>query len=224
MMSKSFQPEIINDDFYYAIKDTVEKYKPKTILEIGSANGLGSTRAFAESMSDDTWLFCLETNKDRYDELILNVCDYKKKITCLNASSVPLWREMTNEQIEKFIDEHPKFDCSHYGKDVVKGWKVGEDKNVTDFNLVQNGIEVIKKTNDIVAFDCVLMDGGPFSGEAEYEQVKDSGIIMLDDINDIKNYEVCKKLMEMCMGDNPTHRLLKNNFILRNGYAIFQKR
>jgi hypothetical protein len=83
------------------------------------------------------------------------------------------------------------------------------------------------KTNSIedihfdynVNFDFVLIDGSPFSGEAELRCVRpflaDKAIIALDDTNDIKNWTNYHKLKGFA-------KLLWEDWSVRNGAAIFE--
>ena len=53
------KPEIYNDELFYKILELVQKYKPKTILEIGSAEGTGSTQALIKGINHTCILFCV---------------------------------------------------------------------------------------------------------------------------------------------------------------------
>jgi hypothetical protein len=70
-----------------------------------------------------------------------------------------------------------------------------------------------------VDFDFVLIDGSPFSGEAELRCVRpflaDKAIIALDDVNDIKNHTNYHKLKGFA-------KLLWEDWSVRNGSAIFE--
>ena len=74
----SFQPEITKGDpLYELIVQLVVEYKPKSILEIGSGNGLGSTQAFIEGVevsktTDTCKIFCIEAHPERFIELKKN--------------------------------------------------------------------------------------------------------------------------------------------------------
>jgi hypothetical protein len=70
-----------------------------------------------------------------------------------------------------------------------------------------------------VDFNFVLIDGSPFSGEAELRCVRpflaEKAIIALDDVNDIKNLANYNKLKGFS-------KLLWEDLAVRNGAAIFQ--
>ena len=69
--------------------------------------------------------------------------------------------------------------------------------------------------------DFLLLDGGAFSGRADFmvwlPKLKEGGIIALDDVNDIKNYGNYQWLK------TAGHNLLWEEKSWRNGSAIFRK-
>jgi predicted O-methyltransferase YrrM len=73
----------------------------------------------------------------------------------------------------------------------------------------------------IPEIDFLLLDGGAFSGRADFmrwfPRVKEGGIIALDDTNDIKNYGNYQWLK------TAGHGLLWEEQSWRNGSAIFRK-
>lgn len=82
-----------------------------------------------------------------------------------------------------------------------------------------NRIALIKEATQIGTFDLVLIDGSEFTGRAELREVLGAGIILLDDINGMKNYENYYELK-----NNPRYTLEEEDWSLRNGYAVFRKR
>ena len=65
-------PEIKNDDFYTIIQQLAKTEDIKTVLEIGSSSGGGSTEAFVTGMRENPnqpKLFCMEVSQARFTEL-----------------------------------------------------------------------------------------------------------------------------------------------------------
>ena len=222
----SFTPEIINGDpLYQLIVDLVEKHRPKTILEIGSANGMGSTQAFIEGIakaqiSDDCKMVCLEANKDRFSELLENTKNYPF-IECINASSVPVGDYLTEEDIDEFMGGHGyEFNIKRYSSETVKGWRRDEICSIVENNVSQSGLIVasLKLGDSRTGWDMVLIDGSAFTGDAEYDIVHGSGVIIMDDVMDIK----CWKPTCKTMADS-TYRQIILNKEYRNGYAAFRR-
>ncbi|NEO03295.1 MAG: hypothetical protein F6K50_50690, partial [Moorea sp. SIO3I7] len=59
-------PEIKDDDFYKAIQRIAQEEDIKTVLEIGSSSGAGSTEAFVKGLRENPSnpvLFCMEVSK-----------------------------------------------------------------------------------------------------------------------------------------------------------------
>lgn len=70
-------PEIINDAFYEAIYKLGSSEEVKTILEIGSSSGVGSTQAFVKGIRVNplhSTLFCMELSKERFALLARALC------------------------------------------------------------------------------------------------------------------------------------------------------
>lgn len=212
----SFTPEVVDDSLYSAIVDAVCVFKPKQIVEIGSANGLGSTAAFIEGISHagmqkECTLYCVELNKDRYDELVMNTAIPGMNIICLNGTTVPYSRYMTSVEIDRlrsFLEQHYR-DKKQYALSEMLDWKVSERKQVEQSMVLQ-----LPRNADMV-----MIDGSAFSGNAEMQLFDSPKVIILDDIVDIKNYSNWQKL-----NNNPAYMKLKQDLTLRNGYAIFARR
>jgi hypothetical protein len=98
----------------------------------------------------------------------------------------------------------------------VNGWYSECFKTAQQFQT--NAIEDIHIEHK-VNFNFVLIDGSPFSGEAELRCVRpflaEKAIIALDDVNDIKNLANYNKLKGFA-------ELLWEDWSVRNGAAIFQ--
>jgi hypothetical protein len=106
----------------------------------------------------------------------------------------------------------------HTPLEKVLGWLQQDMDYVRSSAVPQDGIGIIKAENNIDVFDMALIDGSAFTGRAELQQVYGSHLIILDDINDIKNYENFQRLK----GDS-RYKLIVANRILRNGYALFHR-
>jgi hypothetical protein len=214
MKDPNIAPEIYNDELFYNIIDLVRKHKPKSVLEIGSSTGLGSTQAFIRAISTDnleTKVCCIESMRERYAQLVRNTSEYKF-IKCILASSVSSNEFLSKEEVTKFLKEHRNLKVSQYRIDRVLRW-LSEDLEVIQ-NIPQDGI-----TQAIRYFghpEMVLIDGSTFSGYAEYKKIISSKIIILDDIMGIKNWHSYHNLLR-----RSEYSIIAENKQLRNGYAIF---
>lgn len=215
------QPEIYNDELYYTIIELVKIKKPKTILEIGSATGEGSTTAFikgALQIRPVPEIYCLETVRDRYNELVENTREHKF-VHCYNWSSIPLDDYINESGVEFLLKTVPKLKTNQYPVKEVLKWLAGDRAEIEKSQCSCNGIGKIKKASGVRFFDMVLIDGSPFTGFVELTRVLGAKIIILDDIIDIKNWDSYQ-----FMTNNPHYTEIRKNEDLRNGYAVYEWR
>lgn len=212
-------PEIKNDEFYYLIKKLSKNEQISTALEIGSSSGQGSTEAFVKGLSENIHgspkLFCMEISKPRYTELKQRYAD-KSFVHCYNTSSVPLNKFPTSKQIEEFYYS-TKTALNRYSLEQVLGWLKQDIDYVRSMNINEDGIERIKRENNINSFDMVLIDGSEFTGKSELDKIYGTSIILLDDINGFKNFDNYKRLIA-----DKNYQLIAENWQIRNGYAAFK--
>lgn len=219
----SFNPEIRGDELFHMIANMIIATKPKLIIEIGSANGLGSTQAIYTGLSanktkpGECSVYCFEARKDRYDELVQNVPEW---FSCINASTVKTDRWMVEEDIRKFLADHPNIKTNKYPADVVVGWMKEEYDIVKNGDIDKNALYYLTMSIAGIHPSLVIIDGGPFTAMAELDDVMmiNPDVLVLDDTEDIKCYDVKKKLMT-----NAEYMLYKDNPDLRNGYSIFTR-
>jgi glycosyltransferase involved in cell wall biosynthesis len=211
--------EIKDDEFYMTIKEIVSKAIIKTILEIGSSSGGGSTEAFVKGIRENPHqptLFCLEISQARYVEL-QQTYSQESFVKCYNLSSVNIKDFPTENQVLRFYKQIPT-NLNNYSAKTIIGWLNQDIEYILRSGVAQNGIEIVKKENQIIFFDAVLIDGSEFTGNAELAQVYGAKIIMLDDINTFKNYHNYQILTK-----DKTYDLVAENKLVRNGYAIFKR-
>ena len=210
--------EIKNDRLYWLIKQQASRPDVKTMLEIGSSTGDGSTAAFAEGMATNPshpQLFCIEAVKDRF-EILKKRYQSNPAIHCYNTSSV----KTEDYPSEEFVRDFIRVANSNMGDpDTVLGWRRGEIDYVQANHLEQDGIATIKKEHGIDHFDLVLLDGSEFTGQAELDAVYGSRIILMDDIRALKNYYNCMRVLY-----DARYRLIDSDLKLRGGFAAFELR
>jgi len=195
--------QICNDSFSDEIRKYASDLKYKTFLEIGTWNGLGSTKAFSDGFinrNDDYIFYSLECNKDKcYDAVKL----YKDndKIHILNEV---IW----NEEPDDFYKIFPQ--CLN--NETYKFWNEIDIVNMKKCNLFLN------RPNLPSIFDVILLDGGEFTTYHEFQNLKNRcKILMLDDINCDK----CKLIVKEIESDSSWNIIKKEN--VRNGFLIAEK-
>ena len=218
-LEKIIPPEIKEDEFYFDMLELARNEVITTVLEIGSSAGSGSTEALVRGLRENPnapHLYCVEISRSRLNEL-------KKRyvsnpfVHCYNVSSVPINKFPSETEIENFY-RSCRTNLNNYPLQKVICWLQQDIEYISNTRVPSAGIQIIKHERRIKCFDMVLIDGSEFSGKADLEEVYGSRIILLDDINSYKNYENYYRLK-----NDPDYLLFKENWKLRNGYAIFKK-
>lgn len=218
-MEKFISPEIKNDEFYDTIQTIASSQDIKTVLEIGSSSGEGSTEAFVRGLQENPnqpILFCLEVSKSRFNELQKRYQD-ETWVRCYKNSSIPVEEFPDESEVVEFY-QTIQTNLNHYSLDRVISWLHQDIEYIENHDIPGDGIRLIKQENDIHCFDAVLIDGSEFTGKSELERVYGAKYILLDDINSFKNYQSFTQLVQ-----DTEYSLIDQNWQLRNGYAVFKK-
>jgi hypothetical protein len=196
----------INDSFGKALAKYSEGLDVG--LEIGGGTGDGSTQCIRTKR-----LFSIENHPDRIGRHSMNL-SARGGVSVNGTATLPkLW--MNQLDVAEFYGTN-KTTLNQYPLDQVLGWYHECIEFAQPYST--NAIEDIHFEHN-VDFNFVLIDGSPFSGEAELRCVRpflaDKAIIALDDVNDIKNLANYNKLKGF-------GKLLWEDWSIRNGAAIFQ--
>ena len=215
-------PEVSNDAFYHALVHCASRPDIKTILEIGSSSGEGSTEALVKAIRlrsdhNSVKLFCMEISQARFNKLAEN---YKNDafVKPYRLSSVRLNQFPSREEVVNFYQNTQTNLNLFYPLETVLSWLEQDQTYIRDSGLDTCGIEVIKKEQGIDFFDMVLIDGSEFTGNFELSLLLGAKIIALDDINTFKCYHAYHFLDR-----NPDYKVIARDISLRNGFAIFEK-
>ena len=177
----------------------------KTFLEIGTWNGLGSTKCFADSLrkrDDDYIFYSLECNKEKCkDAESLYIND--EKIHILNEV-------IYNDLPDNFYDIYPEARTNSKNKRWVD----------TDVSNMKNCSVFLDRTDIPDIFDVILLDGGVFITYFEYHLLKDRcNYLLLDDTNIAKNKEMVDEIKS-----NPNKwKILGEDSSSRNGNLVCQR-
>ncbi|MBW4558381.1 MAG: FkbM family methyltransferase [Trichormus sp. ATA11-4-KO1] len=212
-------PEIKNDEFYVAIQKIAREENIRTVLEIGSSSGEGSTEAFVTGLRENPnnpQLFCIEVSKSRFNELKKRYENYNF-VNCYNVSSVKIENFPEEQEVIDFYNNIQN-NLKLYPLDIVLNWLKQDIEYVSQSGVSESGIEKIKLEHNINYFDLVLIDGSEFTGYAELNEVYGANFICLDDITTFKNYQNHQRLLA-----DKNYILIYQNTNVRNGYSIFKK-
>jgi glycosyltransferase involved in cell wall biosynthesis len=219
-LNRLIPPEIKHDDFYAIIQKIAREADIKTVLEIGSSSGGGSTEAFVTGLRDNPnhpALYCMEVSQPRFVELSSRY-QSDEFVKCYNISSVAVDKFPDRQQVIDFYHNIPDHRLKFYPIEQVLDWLRQDIEYVSNSEFSGDGIATIKNENNIDYFDLVLIDGSEFTGSAELAEVYGARYILLDDIVTYKNYAAHRQLLA-----DPNYKLLVENTNLRNGYSVFQK-
>jgi len=217
MKTVDFRPEILDDKLFYKIIDLIKTEKPRSIIEIGSATGLGSTQAFIRGIREsgaNSTLCCIESVLPRYNALVANTSKYGF-VRQIRASSVPSTSLMTEQQIDEFWHQNPNLNIRQYSLEMIKSWRTEDIQEAAD--IPHNGIKIAKEILGCDVPEMALIDGSAFSGYAELIELWGTKIIILDDVMDIKNLSSYKKLSM-----DESYVMIEEDRSYRNGYAVFK--
>ena len=212
-------PEVSHDKFYRLIARLARRGEVRTILEIGSSSGEGSTTAFVNGMDRNPAhpvLYCIEMSKVRFAALQQRYAG-RPDVRCYNVSTVSPESLPTQAEVAAFYSKSPS-KLNNYPLDEVLEWLRQDLEYLQNAGVPTEGIRLIKEKHDITTFDLVLIDGSAFSGAAELNEVYGARLILLDDVNDIKNRHNYERLRS-----DPQYRLIAEDWKLRNGYAAFER-
>ena len=129
-MTSQIIPELTEgQNFYRIIRDFAAQEDLINILEIGSSNGSGSTRAFIDgilSRSDtsNVRLFCLEMFQPAFQELLQNCSPYPF-VHCYNQNSIALEDCLTGMTLSTSIRQHKLTSMATHSTRLASGIKGG---------------------------------------------------------------------------------------------------
>lgn len=175
----------------------------KVMVDIGTWNGLGSTRMFIEGMLNNkgSILYTIENNTEKIN-FAKNYWNLFLKQNNLNVEFVN-GSLVSNEEIDNFLNEEGiELD------DTNKYWLLIDKTNTT--NVVKLPCNKI---------DVLLIDGSEYSGFLEFSLLKDiSNHILLDDVNNLKNKKTREYLIK-----SQDFILVNEDLTARNGFSYFKK-
>ena len=194
----------IESDFGRVIYELAKKEENSVFVDIGTWNGLGSTKCFIEAMlfNKKSTLLSIENNIEKFEFA-------KNKWTNFIQN---------NNLNVRFING------SLIKNENVDNWIISNDINLSeeqkywitiDKSNTQNIIEI-----DTEKIDILLIDGSEFTGYLEMMMLKDiSNYILLDDVNSLKN-KMSRDYLMQC----DDFQLVFEDLNSRGGYSVFKKK
>lgn len=175
-------------------------------VEIGGGTGDGSTQCFKTKE-----LFSFEIHPDRIGRHQFNLDSRQGGLAIHALSSHPM-KWMSEDEVTDFY-YNTSTKLNQYSLEEIIGWHKEDFRTAAQYSYGQHNLNA--------KIDFLLLDGGAFSGKADFEvwfpKVREGGFVALDDINDIKNkynYDWLKDSGHDCLWEEGEWR---------NGCAIFRK-
>lgn len=198
--------QIHDDEFATDIRRYAADPRFETYLEIGTWNGLGSTRAFADGFSARTKkyvFYSLECNADK--------CADAQKLYERDANMHVLNEVLWNEEPADFYEVFPQCRTNP----TARRWH-----EIDMINMKACPLFLERPGGVPEIFDVVLLDGGEFTTYHEFQALKDRcRILMLDDVNSDK----CRLIRDELCSNPDRWTVLKTNAV-RNGYLIAERK
>jgi hypothetical protein len=185
----------------------VSKPEIKTIVDIGTWNGLGSTKCIMDSI--------LENDKKDYNVISIESDSNFHNMACSNLPKIEnfnivLGRIVDLDELEK-ISDYPDYFFMSSSRQVQSEW-LSEDVN--NYNNIPNIIDMIPNKIDLL-----ILDGGEFSTLSEFKKIGDRAeYIILDDTRIIKNHKVREIIKE-----SNEYEILLDDLYSRNGFMVAKK-
>jgi hypothetical protein len=212
---------------YNTLVDLASRPEVRTVIEIGSTDGRGSTMALREGLEQNpnfpaVRLVCIEAVRQMYDVLAATRAPYMK---CYRVCSTPPKEHYTDAEIERFFAEDwPKNPFSCPAQRQEPSWHKRERDRYNLYfireKLPLEGVALVKDRNQVEHFDLALVDGGTYSGRADVKAVYGAKYLVLDDIHTLKCTWV---FQELCR--DPAYRLIMHKpcTTAHFGYAAFER-
>jgi hypothetical protein len=197
--------QIDGDGFADAIQGYAADENYKTYLEIGTWNGLGSTKAFSEGFGKrapgaDYMFYSLECNRQKSADAAVRY-QHNPRMHILNEV---IWNTLPPDFYAIFPEARNDPTFRH--------WNEVDIANMRTCKLF------LQRPNLPKTFDVVLLDGGEFTTYHEYLALKDRcRVLMLDDVNAHK----CMKIMEELETD-ATWSIVRRDSV-RSGYLVAER-
>ena len=180
------------------LSEKIKELKPKTILEIGTWKGLGSTKCILDSIGEECKFISLESNPEFYNIAKNNLSEYSNKFTLLHGTIV------TKNEITDFVSD----------KDLTNEQKVWLSEDLENLNSCKNVYEELPSE-----IDFLFLDGGEFSTYPEWLKLKGrSKVVALDDITQLKTKQIYTELLI-----DKNYDMISYNED-GNGFCIFSKK
>ena len=201
---KNIKGQVVEEDIKLELEKIISNNKVKNIVEIGTWNGLGSTKMIID---------LIQTQDKK-----INFISLEANKLCFKTARKNL-KEFTNDVNLLLGRVHDLNDLDYVNKKIIFNYGYGEK----EYGWFIRDLKIYKKTNNLVnklpsSIDILFLDGGEFSTYADFLKLyKRSKYIVLDDTNTFKQDHVLKYITQR---HSSFKEIYSSN--LRNGLKIYK--
>ena len=157
------------------LMETVEKCKPKKILEIGTAIGY-STLLMASKLDNDAKIITIEKDEDRYNQAVANTKDCNIDIECILDDAYEILKQfvLKGEKFDFVFLDGPKGYYFRYLNEIIEiledGGCIFAD-NISFFGMVPSNIYPHRHKTIVVSLQNYLkkVSEPPFTTEIQFD-------------------------------------------------------
>jgi hypothetical protein len=178
------------------------------VLEIGTWNGMGSTKCIGDailSRNDASYFLTIESSRTMYEtaKTLWANCNLQNKINFIHGKIIEKQELIPIEEIRS---------CSNYTPD----WDRWYEEDLKNMEACKNIIDQIPDKIDLL-----LLDGGEFSTFSEFKKLHHrSKYILCDDTNTLK----CNEIVKILLADKNFELIFNNQNDGRNGFMAFKRK
>ncbi len=202
-----------------SLRTVIGRFRPKTILDLGAASGLGSTTVLAEAVAEHNLsarIYAVESAVNTFAHLKVNVarfaCVTPLHGSVVNANALPTWEETLAD-----VCSRHNHVLEHITAEELRHWYDHTKSETETLWRRQGGIleEIPIKVFDLVVIDADLF----FAREALSAVINRTNILVLDDVAEHKNAGTHEYLSA-----HPDWEIMDMDLNDRHGWSIFRRR
>jgi len=198
------------------IDATIRLLKPKVILDIGAATGLGSTTVLAESIINNnlnTIIYAIESEESTYNTLVNNIRKFTFVKPILGTLVKPNWIPSWHNVIKDINNKSPHL-LKQFHEVELKKWY---DYSVNQSDILsRKNLDALSQIDENI-FDIVILDAGLFFAKFELQSLYNkTNCFILNDTISYKN-----TFNNIYLSNNFEWKKTSHSDHDRNGWSIF---
>jgi hypothetical protein len=162
----------------------------KNFVEVGTWNGEGSTKCFMDGISarnDGASLYSIEANIEFYK----HACNFWQSFLNTQDKNSPKLNLIYGRVISEISDLISVEEIVSHSRFKDSPWLDWRERNSQEYSACENIVHLLPDEIDVL-----LLDGGQFSTQAEWERLRDrTKVIMLDDTTTFKTEKIRNEII-----------------------------